>query len=299
MEPRCLLAASPVAEPTPAPAEPPPIVMDPPAPQAAQTAEAVATAAIARTRAELATLRATRRAAALERAAASGETWTRAELAAARATGGAAALAARGADYGSAGLLPGDPDPFAILSMVDPATLRAGDILVSTENGATSARIRDVTFSAYSHAALYVGDGKIIDATSAGVQQRDLSALTKPALRVGVIRVSDLSAQQSEVVVKAASRLVGKSYNYFGLIFGGVIELLPAYRFFRLVTGKPLKVSPSSLGPGYFCSELVIKAFEVAKVKIAPESGDTPAGIIDYARTNPTRFQLVGRLATG
>lgn len=190
-------------------------------------------------------------------------------------------------------------DPFAGLAFIDRSSLRPGDILVSTEDARISDAIRTATFSAYSHAALYVGEGKIIDATGKGVLRRDLSALTEPATRVGVLRVNNLTAAQQSAALATARRLVGKSYNYFGLIFGGVVELAPVYRFYRAVTGAPLKVSGSVLGPGYFCSELVIKAYKSAGITIAPEAGDTPGGIINYALNRPLQFQFVGRLATG
>jgi|GEM_PF-1365659 len=190
-------------------------------------------------------------------------------------------------------------DPFMGLTLLDRTALKPGDILVSTEDARISSAIRTSTFSAYSHAALYVGDGKIIDATKLGVRKRSLSDLTDPALRVGVIRVTGVSSIQNTQVLRTAQRLVGKSYNYFGLIFGGLVELTPIYRTYRAVTGEPLKVSGSTLGPGYFCSELVIKAYKSAGLSIAPDSGDTPAGIINYAIQHPQRFQLIGRLVAG
>jgi cell wall-associated NlpC family hydrolase len=193
----------------------------------------------------------------------------------------------------------GTSDPFLRTAEIDQSSLRPGDILVSTEKGFVSNAIRTSTFSAYSHASIYVGDGKIIDATGDGVQRRNLSALTKPAARVGVIRVDSLTSSQQDQVVATARKLVGKSYNYFGLIFGGVVELTPIYRAYRTVTGKPLKVSGSTLGFGYFCSELVIKSYKSAGITIAPDAGDTPGGIINYALEHGQQFQLIGRLPVG
>ncbi len=190
-------------------------------------------------------------------------------------------------------------DPFATLATIGRQDLRPGDILVSTEAGGISQTIRKATLSAYSHASLYIGDGKIIDATKPGVRERNLAALTQPALRVGVIRVGSLTAAQTNQVLSTTKSLVGKPYNTTGLAVGLATELNLIYRTYRLVTGNALKVSGSTLGRGYFCSELVIKAYKSAGLTVAPEAGDTPGGIIDYAMSNPAQFQLAGRLAVG
>ncbi len=190
-------------------------------------------------------------------------------------------------------------DPFESLAIRDQADLHPGNILVTTGEGRVSKAIRDVTLSEYSHAALYVGGGKIIDATGEGVRERSLPALTLPSTRVGIIRADGLTEAQTDRVVGTAHKLVGKPYNYLGLIVGAVKELHLIVRLYRLATGEPFKATGSVLGLGYFCSELVIKAFHTAGVTIAPESGDTPQGIISYATGHPTRFELVGRLPAG
>lgn len=190
-------------------------------------------------------------------------------------------------------------DPFAILGLIDKSELKPGDILVSTEEAGISKNIRDVTRAAYSHAALYVGDGKIIDATKAGVTKRDLSALTDPASRVGVIRVDQLTDKARDKVLATANKLVGKSYNYLGMVFGIVGELKPSLRLQRLLQGEPFKVTGSTFGFGYFCSELVIKSYATAGIHVAADPADSPGGIIDFAQARPRAFQLVGRLDVG
>lgn len=190
-------------------------------------------------------------------------------------------------------------DPFAGLPLVSRAALKPGDVLVSTEDGGISSLIRAATGSPYSHAALYIGGGKIIDATSPGVTTRSLADLAEPAARVSVIRAVGLSAAQEQQIVETAKSLLGKKYNTTGLVTGVISEFSPAYQIYRRFWGSGRYGMAGLVGRGYFCSELVIKAYKSAGVKISPESADSPSTIVKYTAERPLEFQLVGRLPVG
>ena len=190
-------------------------------------------------------------------------------------------------------------DPFARLSLVSRASLKPGDVLVSTEDATISTVIRALSGSPYSHAALYIGDGKIIDATGPGVKTRNLSDLAEPATRVGVIRAVGLSAAQERQIVETAKSLVGRKYNTTGLVTGVIAEFSPAYQLYRRFWGSGRYGMAGLVGGGYFCSELVIKAYKSAGVTLSPESADSPSTIVKYTAERPLEFQLVGRLPVG
>ncbi len=191
-------------------------------------------------------------------------------------------------------------DPFRSGPVLATSDLKPGDILLSTERGGLSSAIRYATLSDYSHAALYLGNGKIIDATGTGVKVRNLSALAGPAERVGVIRVKSLSSRQADQIVRAATRLKGKWYNFAGLVTSNLDGLTyPVRKSFHAITGKRLTVSAASLTPGYYCSELVIHAFKAAGITIAPREGATPGGVLDFVMDDPSRFAILGKLPVG
>ncbi|QEH38751.1 hypothetical protein OJF2_73570 [Aquisphaera giovannonii] len=195
------------------------------------------------------------------------------------------------------------PDPFKDRPLLNTSDLKVGDILFSTTSADESNLIRKLTNSAYSHAALYIGNGKIIDATSKGVTARELSALTGDATRVGVMRVNGITTAQAFKAYTTAHELVGKGYNYTALGLNAVRKLFdltnPVSALKRFFLEGYKKGQLPAIGSGYFCSELVIHAYRQANVTVASSRGDSPGGMIDYAMDHSSRFQFVGRLPTG
>jgi hypothetical protein len=193
------------------------------------------------------------------------------------------------------------PNPFKNLEYLEVSKLKPGDIIISTESAAESWAIRKLTSSAYSHAALYIGKGQIIDATAKRVKVRPLAELMRDASRVGVIRVKNLTDAQQKATLKSAAAKVGRPYNYVALGLNGIAKLFGyvTMPWVSVVADSYLKGRLLAIGPGYFCSELVIRSFRSAGVSIAPTNGDTPGGIIDYALDNRNRFDFIGRLRAG
>ncbi|MBZ4193974.1 MAG: hypothetical protein LAE24_06665 [Candidatus Contendobacter sp.] len=187
------------------------------------------------------------------------------------------------------------------MAQITQANMQSADIIVSTGSGAASAVIRTGSQSRYSHAALYIGDGKIIEAIGEGVVRQTLeSALSDDTLAV-VYRRKNLTAGQAGLVIRYVSAQVGKSYDYAGV--AGASKYTAGGFLMRLIS-IPLGViqdvgelvntiSPES---SFFCSELVLRAFEQANAPITfkPATISNPSDI-----PGSHQVQYIGHLKNG
>jgi uncharacterized protein YycO len=162
------------------------------------------------------------------------------------------------------------------------AAMQAADIIVSTATGAASAVIRTGSFSRFSHAALYIGGGEVVEAIGEGVVKRSLTdKLLHDTLAV-VYRRKYLSSAQAGLVVQFAKRQVGKPYDFAGVAgasshtTGGFIA-----RFLFIPIGVVQDVGALSnmISPDskFFCSELVLRAFQEADAPVTAGSPQTSA----------------------
>ena len=96
--------------------------------------------------------------------------------------------------------------------------LRKGDIFLNTTEGVVSEAIRSFSNSSYNHAAIYVGNGKVVEAMKDGVRLINLTDFLKDdrIVRSMVLRKGDLTETQRQDVVKFALAQVGKPYNVDG-----------------------------------------------------------------------------------
>ena len=162
-------------------------------------------------------------------------------------------------------------------SPLAPADLRAGDILLSAEDTLRSAGIQLVTFAPVSHAAVYVGDGMVVEAVGGGVQTRTVAQLLEEETVILALRVPELSAEQAQGVRASAMRKVGRRFNYAGVAFN-----LP-FTFSRRLCELPIMPTAArdlcirGIGAihhlatserAYFCSQLVLQSYRQAGVPI-------------------------------
>jgi hypothetical protein len=155
--------------------------------------------------------------------------------------------------------------------------LRAGDILLSSEDTLRSAGIQLLTFSPVSHAAVYIGDGRVVEAVGGGVQTRTVAKLLEEESVILAFRVPGLSAEQAKAVRTAAMQKVGRRFNYAGIAFS-----LP-FTFSRRLCELPMMPTAArdacirGIGAihhlatskrAYFCSQLVLHSYRQAGVPI-------------------------------
>ncbi|MDP3000563.1 MAG: YiiX/YebB-like N1pC/P60 family cysteine hydrolase [Bryobacterales bacterium] len=181
------------------------------------------------------------------------------------------------------------------------AEMQTADVIVSTGTGAASGVIRAGTVSSFSHAALYAGNGQIIEAIGEGVVKQSLGDALQDDVLAVVYRRQGLSSAQAAIVVSYASGQVGKSYDYAGVAgssgrtVGGTIGRM---LFFPLGVIQGVTAAANMLSPesSFFCSELVLRAFEQADARITfmPATLSTPSDI-----PGSHNMQYVGHLKGG
>ena len=199
------------------------------------------------------------------------------------------------------------------------ADLRPGDLLFSSSIGVTSFGIRAFSTSSVSHVAVYLGNGKIGEATGAGVQIVTLEHAMKHSDKLFALRVSDLTPQQSEQIKTFTHKIINSGYNYRGIIefipfmmTRQICSLNPFSENFRqqCVSGlAQAQLSDASEGEkkAWFCSEFVIDAFAQAghPLTMAQAGWISPSDLMHMregditAFKSETRLQYVGHLKLG
>lgn len=158
---------------------------------------------------------------------------------------------------------------------VVPADLRPGDIILTSAASLRSAGIQLMTFAPVSHAAVYVGNGQVVEAVGSGVRVRTLRKLLEEESIALALRYPELSAEQAQSVRSVALQKVGRNFNYVGVAMHvpftlnrRVCELMPtAIRdlCLRGVGGvHHLVTSKQAL----FCSQLVLQSYRQAGVPL-------------------------------
>jgi cell wall-associated NlpC family hydrolase len=151
--------------------------------------------------------------------------------------------------------------------------LQTGDILLSSTQSLVSLGIRAFTLSPVSHAALYVGDGQVVEAVGAGVQQRPLADYLAGESTVAAFRHPDISAEQAQRLQTHARSLVGKPYSPVGIVLQAPFTVQRRYCELPVVPGFVRDLCVRGLGTvtmgaarndRFFCSQLVLHAYQAA-----------------------------------
>ena len=197
--------------------------------------------------------------------------------------------------------------------VVEAAVLQPGDILLTTDPTLTSASIRLMTFAPVSHAAVYVGDGKVAEAVGSGVRVRDLEEFLAEAAVALVLRYPELTAEQAALIGQYAVNKSGTGFNFLG------VSLHIPFSIGRRLCELPL-VSLAvrdgcirSMGVLHhlaasenrlFCSQLVLQAYRHAGVLVTDADPRliSPADILHMREGDvssvriPRQLRYVGRL---
>ena len=147
--------------------------------------------------------------------------------------------------------------------------LRAGDILLSAGPGLVAAGVQLVTLASVSHAALYVGNGLIVEAVRPQVQVRHLDDVLAEERLVLVLRYPDMTPEQGHAVSSYALQKSGAGFNFLGVTLhvplavsrrACELPLVPAP--FRDVCIRSFGViQVAAVGDRVFCSQLVLEAY--------------------------------------
>jgi len=163
---------------------------------------------------------------------------------------------------------------------IGPDALQAADIIVSTTRAAVSGVIRVGTNASVSHAALYVGDGYVIEAIGAGVTRHKLDAAVADDALAVAYRSPNITEEKSDRIIEFATYQVGKPYSVAG-------AALSSDKILCRVLG-PRRAS-------FFCSQLVFEAYRRGGLPLttAPSQCVTPA---DAAIIAQSQLTYVGHL---
>lgn len=157
--------------------------------------------------------------------------------------------------------------------LVGADALRAGDIILTAENGLNSVGIRLVTLSPVSHAAVYMGDQQIAEAVGDGIRRRSVDALMADEATIVAFRHPDITAEQAAKINAFAARHEGQKYNYVGVMLQAPfalerrlceLPLVPSLVRDFCIRG----IAAVQLGLGrndqFFCSQFILEAYRSA-----------------------------------
>lgn len=135
--------------------------------------------------------------------------------------------------------------------------LRHGDWIVTRSIRTSGNLVASLTQKPFSHAAIYdADDGSVIEATATGVHRSALDDLVRKSQRMLVIRPLWADEAGSRLAVERARKLIGKSYDFTGLVGLGTREryyctelCIESYRPF-ISREKPDNPIPRIIQPG-------------------------------------------------
>jgi hypothetical protein len=188
-------------------------------------------------------------------------------------------------------------------ALLAPQDLRPGDILLTSEPSLRAAGIQLFTFAPVSHAAVYIGEGKIVEAVMPGVRTRAIQDVLKGETLVVVLRHPELTEEQARLIKEYALAKSGTGFSFLG------VTLQFPFSIGRRVCEVPLVPSAvrdaclRSLGvlsqmaaadSQLFCSQLVLQAYRHAGVAIT--SADprivSPADILHMREGDVSSFSI-------
>lgn len=158
-----------------------------------------------------------------------------------------------------------------------PDELEPGDILLTADPTFVSASIRAMTFSPVSHAAVYIGDGELVDAMRWGVRVRELDELLAEAAMVLVLRYPELTEEQAAGIREYAMNRSGTGFNFWGITLNIPFSLMRRLCELPLVSLEPRDACIRGMGvlnhlaakeTRVFCSQLVLLAYGHAGVRV-------------------------------
>jgi len=157
------------------------------------------------------------------------------------------------------------------------AALRPGDILLTSMPGFAAAGIELFTVAPVSHSAVYIGDGRVVEAVREGVRERTIEKVIAEESIALVLRDPDLSDAQAQRIRAYALQKIGAGFNFFGVTVQIPYAIGRRACELPLVAAAPRDACIRALGllslPApterqLFCSQLVLQAYRYAGVPL-------------------------------
>jgi hypothetical protein len=158
--------------------------------------------------------------------------------------------------------------------------LRKGDILLNKTKGFISETIQNFSGAMYNHAAIYVGNGMIVEAVSTGVRLITLKQFLQDdhIVRTMVVRNANLDAARLDAIANFAISKVNLPYNLAGL--------LPQVLGFKDSNASQFHRKD------YYCSQLAAAAH--ASVNASPDGVSLDLSPGELANKVGSKFIAVG-----
>lgn len=157
--------------------------------------------------------------------------------------------------------------------LVDAASLKPGDIILTSENTLKSASIQLITLSPVSHAAVYLGGNEVVEAVGEGIRKRSIGDMVAQEATVVAFRHPDFAANHMPGMNAFVDKHIGQKYNYFGIMLQAPfaierrlceLPLMPSALRDLCIRG----IAAVQLGLGrndqFFCSQFVLEAYKSA-----------------------------------
>ena len=160
---------------------------------------------------------------------------------------------------------------------MDAHELRAGDLLLSSANSLTSVGIRVLSVTPVSHAALYVGDGQVVEAVASGVRVRSAADLVAEEATIVAFRHPAMSESQAQALRSFSLAQVGKKYNTLGVVLQAPFTLqrqtcelpvVPGLVRDFCIRGLAAVQLGAARNDRFFCSQLVLQAYQHAQLPL-------------------------------
>lgn len=194
-------------------------------------------------------------------------------------------------------------EPAGAQVFVGPEALQPGDILLTSMPGFTAMSIELVTFAPVSHAALYIGDGRVVEAVRSGVGERSIDEVMADESVALVLRYPGLSQAQARRMREYARAKTGAGFNFVGVWLQIPYEigrracelpLVPGAVRDPCVRGMGLFSHLAPSNGRMFCSQLVLQAYRHAGVELTAADSRivSPADILHMRQGDVSSFTI-------
>jgi cell wall-associated NlpC family hydrolase len=159
-----------------------------------------------------------------------------------------------------------------------PEVLEVGDLILSTTNDPVLSAIGSATGSEVSHASMYIGNGKVIHAKAAGMEELNIHQLMDSCTLCVAYHHRDMNQTKASKILQflrtAADNHI--AFDGWGLIQAAPSQLLASYCDSLMGTARQTCLnSARSILPGtdnndqFFCSKLIFSALKEAGLTIS------------------------------
>ncbi len=162
----------------------------------------------------------------------------------------------------------------------DSSILKKGDIILTGKQSVgyswyiqvSNVLTRKIKHRFWTHAAIYQGNGKVWEAQPVGVIEKDLDEYFKNGFLVRAFRHKYIQDENVlDRIIQFCAGKKGYSYGKIGAVFYALSTFMPVS--FNWIFDQSWVDRLLNLDNAYFCSELIVDAFEAAKYPISSYDG--------------------------